>query len=314
MSYKIVVIIPYFGKFPSSFKTWIKSCENNKNIDWIIITDNDMENKYSTNIRVIKTNFEEICFKIQKKFDFKISLQKPYKLCDFKPAYGYIFYEYIKEYDFWGHCDMDMIFGDISFFITDEILRKYKKIMTKGHFTLYKNTKEINEIFKKKNKYIDYKEVYSQNLNFGFDEGAINYIFNKKDIYNSELYIDILPTGKYFINMLNKNEKIFSYEENKIFSYSLEKGIVKKKEYLYIHFQKRKINFSKNFDIGKSFFMKDSCFFYKKHIEKRDLKYIRLYCINKLKWEIKKYINGLQYKKYKIKKYGLFCSIKKLFN
>ena len=216
MSYKIVMIIPYFGKFPSSFKTWIKSCENNKNIDWIIITDNDMENKYSTNIRVIKTSFEEICFRIQKKFDFKISLQKPYKLCDFKPAYGYIFYEDIKEYDFWGHCDMDMIFGDISFFITDKILKKYKKIMTKGHFTLYKNTKEINEIFKKKNKYIDYKEVYSQNLNFGFDEGAINYIFDKNDIYNSELYIDILPTGTYFINMLNKDEKVFSYEENKM--------------------------------------------------------------------------------------------------
>ena len=35
--------------------------------------------------------FESLRNRIQKLYDFKISLEKPYKLCDYKPAYGEIF-------------------------------------------------------------------------------------------------------------------------------------------------------------------------------------------------------------------------------
>ena len=52
------------------------------------------------NVKVIKSTFEDIRNIIQSKFDFKIILDQPYKLCDYKPSYGYVFEEYIKEYDF----------------------------------------------------------------------------------------------------------------------------------------------------------------------------------------------------------------------
>ena len=32
-------------------------------------------------------------------------------------------------YDFWGHCDMDLIWGDIRNFITEDVLSKYDKII-----------------------------------------------------------------------------------------------------------------------------------------------------------------------------------------
>ena len=31
---------------------------------------------------------------------FEVVAKTGYKLCDFKPAYGHIFFDYIKEYDF----------------------------------------------------------------------------------------------------------------------------------------------------------------------------------------------------------------------
>lgn len=45
-------------------------------------------------------SFEEMCDKIQKHFEFKIELPAPYKLCDYRPAYGEIFQDEIREYDF----------------------------------------------------------------------------------------------------------------------------------------------------------------------------------------------------------------------
>lgn len=38
--------------------------------------------------------------KIQSKFDFKISLERAYKICDFRPAYSYIFQEELEKYQF----------------------------------------------------------------------------------------------------------------------------------------------------------------------------------------------------------------------
>ena len=61
------------------------------------------------------------------KFDFDISLERPYKLCDFKPTYGYVFYDLIKDYKFWGHCDTDIIWGRIDNFITSDAMDKYDK-------------------------------------------------------------------------------------------------------------------------------------------------------------------------------------------
>jgi len=38
----------------------------------------------------------------------------PYKVNDVKPLYGFLFREYIQEYEFWAHVDSDMIFGDVA--------------------------------------------------------------------------------------------------------------------------------------------------------------------------------------------------------
>ena len=47
--------------------------------------------------KIVAIGNAEIREKIQSKFDFKISLEEPYKLCDYKPAYGYIFEEFIRK-------------------------------------------------------------------------------------------------------------------------------------------------------------------------------------------------------------------------
>lgn len=48
-----------------------------------------------------------------------------------------MFQEYIKDYDFWGHCDADLIFGDIRKFVTDDILNKYDRLGVDGFFPCF---------------------------------------------------------------------------------------------------------------------------------------------------------------------------------
>ena len=99
---KICLIIPYFGKLPNYFDLWLESVRHNLDYNFLIITDEEIENNLPENVRVIKSSFEDLVKKIQSLYPFKISLNSPYKLCDYRPAYGEIFKEELVEYDFWG--------------------------------------------------------------------------------------------------------------------------------------------------------------------------------------------------------------------
>ena len=47
-----------------------------------------------------------------------------YKIVDYKPMYGSVFKEWIPEekYSHWGYCDLDMVYGKLSLFVTQEML------------------------------------------------------------------------------------------------------------------------------------------------------------------------------------------------
>ena len=135
-SLKRIVILPYFGKFNSYFKLWLESCSKNETIDWLLVTDCDITYELSSNIKIIKTTMNQLKNDFQKKFDFKIRLEKPYKLCDYKPLYGYLFSDYIQGYDFWGYCDCDLVFGDIDSFLDVDLFEQYDKVLRNGHLSL----------------------------------------------------------------------------------------------------------------------------------------------------------------------------------
>lgn len=141
--YSIAYVVPYFGKFPKGFQFWLLSCKCNPSIDWLIFTDDKTPYDYPENVKVTYWTFDQMKKKVQAIYDFPIFLERPYKLCDFKPAYGEIFADELKDYDFWGHCDIDLVWGNIRKFYTDEVLGQYEKVGFNGHSNLYKNTPEV---------------------------------------------------------------------------------------------------------------------------------------------------------------------------
>ncbi len=254
---RIAFIIPYFGKFNNYFPIFLKSCDYNKNLcDWIIITDDRTPYEYPENVKITYISWEQFKEYVEHKFDFSIKLQKPYKLCDFKPAYGYLFEEKLKGYTHWGHCDCDLIWGRISDYLSDEILKSYRKIFNLGHCTIFQNNYETNRLFMRDLEGSSrYKEVYSSKKNFSFDEEYRKSINNICDELGVKVFTDTFAANTYTkssnfkLTYLNnakdgyitekKREAFFVWENGKIKRYEKEGKDMVVEEYMYIHFQSR---------------------------------------------------------------------------
>src|ERR1700733_7487852 len=169
----IALIICYFGKLPWYFDYFVHSCVYNPTVDFFIITDDTPKTKLlPDNVKLVRKTLDEVSLLATEKLGFTVKIASGYKLCDFKPAYGHIFSGLVKEYDFWGHCDIDIIFGDIREFITDELLENYDLVSVRhdwlsGCFLLYKNDDKMNTLFLHSK---DYKKVFTSEKHYCFDE------------------------------------------------------------------------------------------------------------------------------------------------
>lgn len=256
---KIILILPYFGKFKSYFQLFLKTIENNaKNVDLLLFTDNDLkEYTVPSNVIVKHSSFEEFKNMIEQRFDQKICLDRPYKLCDYKPAYGFLFEDMIKDYQYWGHCDCDLVFGDFG--VIDDLLeKKYRKLFAGGHLTLYLNNHDNNRVFMKpllgekiykvainNNKIYCLDEDYFQdNVHSIFLQYYPDSVYSEDISFNvSTRYYDFRRC-KYDNSVrkwrtVGKNCKI-CLRDGKVFSVDKKH---RNTEYLYAHFQARNFEF-----------------------------------------------------------------------
>jgi hypothetical protein len=169
---KIIILICYYGRFPWYFDYFLHSCRYNPSVDFVILTDIPYEKELPPNVRIRRISLSGIRQLASRRLGFPVSLDAAYKLCDYKPAYGLIFSGLTEGYDFWGHGDIDIIFGNIRNFITDRILSAYDLICVRhdiltGYFQLFRNTPRLNNLFSLSK---DYQKVYSSPQHYCFDE------------------------------------------------------------------------------------------------------------------------------------------------
>ena len=264
---KIALIIPYFGKYPNMIHVWIKTVKYNPDIDFLLFSDKSSSDDLPENLIWYNISFPEIKKLAQVNFDFPIWLETPYKLCDYKPAYGVIFKDYLKKYDFWGHCDPDIVWGDFSHFINDDILKHYDRIYTRGHLCIYRNNEKMNNLFRIDHKYRDcyhFRRVYSRRFGCDYDEWGTKYglgistICKRLDIptYDEIDFADI--SYSYYDFRLatpdSFNPQIFVSTPSGLFGYKINNGILESKEYLYVHLQKRNMEMD-DFNINEDNFV-----------------------------------------------------------
>ncbi len=228
----IAFIIPYFGKWPIWFPAFLKSCESNPTIHWLFFTNCNIPLKYPPNVKFFEVQMEDMATLFTDKIGTNVTIQHPVKFCDLKPTYGHVFEEYLKEFDFWGFCDIDIIWGDIRAFVSEEMLNNYDLISSRkktisGHFTILRNN-EYNRMLYKTGDY--YKELFQEIKYSWFDEntfasivlekkrkGELNvwwddYLVNHERDRDShqEYYLDrwIFDDGKLFDLGINGKQKV----------------------------------------------------------------------------------------------------------
>ncbi|HWQ88519.1 MAG TPA: DUF6625 family protein, partial [Desulfitobacteriaceae bacterium] len=191
---KICVASVYFGNLPESYPAWRRSCLANTTIDFLLLTDQNSDHR-EHNIQTVSMAFADFTELARQKLEMNIVLTTAYKCCDYKPVYGLILEDYLTGYDYWGYCDMDLVFGDLAFFFEREQLYSYDKFLPLGHLCLYRNTQECNNRYKLEcNISNDYKTTFSTAENLLFDEREgikeiySTYGFSK---YDQRIFADI---------------------------------------------------------------------------------------------------------------------------
>lgn len=248
---KLALLNCYFGTLPNYFELWLQSCAANSDVQFFLITDAKVPEQIPNNVQIIHMTFANLVKKIQSKFKFKVSIQSPYKLTDFKPAYGYIFKALFEQYDYWGYCDIDLIFGNIMKFIAAPMEQDYEKIYRLGHLTIYKNTERMRKLFSQKGGVFYYREVFSKPEFYSFDEHAGQMLIAKKQCvseYYQEDMADISCRLKRMTASRHKNYpyQAFIYDGHDVKRYYIEENNIKIDEFIYIHIQKRKMSYNHN--------------------------------------------------------------------
>ncbi|PJM74046.1 hypothetical protein CS006_02555 [Bifidobacterium primatium] len=250
-------ILPYYGKMPNYFQLFLNSCGKNPEYDWLLFTDDHTAYDYPANVHVHYETFADMQQRASERFDFPVALKAPYKLCDLRPMYGYIFAEYLKEYRFWGYCDCDLVFGKLGHFITAEMLDEYDKIFAVGHLSLMRNTEENNRRFMLPlNNRPIYQEVLQSTRGFTFDESYlptnINRIYQEHGlpIYLTDLSGNTRAKAERFeLTHFDSSLGVFMTEAPLHAVYTWDNGVLSRsyfrlgefatQELMYMHFQRR---------------------------------------------------------------------------
>jgi hypothetical protein len=214
--YKIIFLIPYFGKFPEWSDLFFETIKKNSTVDFYFFTDCDIEKYPAPNIEFLKISFQDYLKLVNKNKDLNFKPENAYKLCDLRPLYGNLHANIIEGYDFYGWTDLDILFGDIRSFYTDDILKHYDVFSThevriSGHFSLFRNTLKNKMMYKNIYKW---QEALSKKEFVGIDEHGLTnaYLMTFFDKINEkfDLHIDNFIT-KYFSKIRRK--RIFLKEQ-----------------------------------------------------------------------------------------------------
>lgn len=192
----IVILIDYFGHWPKWFPVFLSSCAFNKTINWIIRTDCKIPKDSPENVRFISISYRDYVTMVSQLLSIDFNPIGNYKICDLRPMFGDMYKDDIMNFDYYGFGDIDVIYGDIRRFYTDEVL-SFDIISThvgmlSGHLVLFKNTELMRKAYCK---ILNWKEYAKNPESTRFDEDVFSRLFFRQQepneiapIYSENVY------------------------------------------------------------------------------------------------------------------------------
>lgn len=284
---KICLLLPFYGKWPSFLNLFLESCKYNDWIDFVFLTDLIPPDGAPRNVYYHKLSFKELNSLFREKLNFDFELANPYKLCDLRPAFGVVFEDYLKAYDFWGFGDIDLVFGEIRSFVNLKALQQYdvlcfRKEWCSGSFSIFRNCDSINLLFLREPRH---KNIFKDPEFRGFDECGKLFLEVKNGLdlldeqfvppnfttilLNAQRNGEVTIHFKTLIKESIRSGELLCWEKGKL--YSVNSG----KEYLLFHYVMEKKKYSFFFpqwlNVPIRFYIDDTGFFTEEEIRMKSL-------------------------------------------
>jgi len=183
VSGEIIILIPYFGRWPEWINLFIETCKWNPEVCWLLYTDcGEPENK-AENVRYVHLDFTDYKMLVRERLGIHFDPADPYKLCDLRPCLGQIHNREIAGFRFFGYGDIDVVYGNIRRFYTDDLLARADVISTHrerlaGHFAVLRNTEVIRRAYER---IPGYQELLEQVRHANMDEGSFTAVLRSSE-------------------------------------------------------------------------------------------------------------------------------------
>jgi hypothetical protein len=240
----IRLVVPYFGPLPVYLPLVLRSMAHNPDVSWLLLTDQPVPGA-PPNVEVQRWAFADLAARFQRHFDFPLCLPGPYKLCDLRPAFGEVFADELAGVDFWGQCDLDVIFGRIRDHLPAEAFAA-DKVLFAGNFALYRNTPEAAGWFRHEAGRISYRDVLSTPHAHHFDEWAgIYHLLDDLGVrsWQEEVVFD-LSFARYRTRAEHppgRDPRRYAWEDGEVAEHRVRRGEVVRRTALLVHLQKRRM-------------------------------------------------------------------------
>ncbi len=137
-SLRKLLICPYFGELPEWFELWLSN---------VVRLEADGYDLY------LQTSEHEFAERVGEVLDVEYPRGDGYKVCDYRCAFGELYADELADYDYWGHTDLDCVYGRVGYFLPDEYLSKWDifsnhATYVSGPWSLYRNTPKINGLYR----------------------------------------------------------------------------------------------------------------------------------------------------------------------
>jgi hypothetical protein len=150
----LAIAIAFFGRAPMWLPAFLLSCRPNTDVQWFLYSDFEPPAPFPPNVTLRRMPLREFSERASEALATRIEVQPNFtkKIIDLKPAFGLIFADDLRPFDFWAHSDLDIVWGDVRHFVTDALLAQHDMVSsrpgrTSGHFNLFRNTPAMNRTF-----------------------------------------------------------------------------------------------------------------------------------------------------------------------
>lgn len=177
MKLKKVFLQTQFGEPHSWTEQYFENVKMLEPYGWFLKVFTPNPWKSEANIEIVPMTIHDFDALIEKRCGVApgnfIHNGRPHKLVsDYYPAYGHIFNDFIRGFDFWAHTNWDMVYGRLDRFIPDDTLGSLDiwsddVNAINGIFCVYRNLYGINNLFRQ---VPQWEKAFTEHSLFAYDE------------------------------------------------------------------------------------------------------------------------------------------------